>query len=202
MQDADVWSEKLLFNHLAYAAMRCSDQGFVTLNQLLSPVELGVQASVQQVAQYKEASLVQRGPARDAFVATVSQQLTDRLQDCCLFIKEGQTELGIKARTASLTYSPAEDTSEEATKPMRGSTPKPATPQSRMDGVRRSRRIAAARRMTVVAEDIPISNMEKGPTKELMLLARACANKEEATGKDKNLESKDGDDSEFKPQLY
>jgi hypothetical protein len=34
-------------------------------------------------------------------------------------------------------------------------------------------RIAAARSMTVVAEDIPISNMEKGQAKELMLLARA-----------------------------
>jgi hypothetical protein len=33
LQNADVWSEKLLFNHLAYAAMRCSDQGYVTLDQ-------------------------------------------------------------------------------------------------------------------------------------------------------------------------
>jgi hypothetical protein len=41
LQDADVWSEKQLFNHLAYAAMRCSDQGYVTLDQLLSPIELG-----------------------------------------------------------------------------------------------------------------------------------------------------------------
>jgi hypothetical protein len=55
-------------------------------------IELGIQANVQQVAQYKEASLVQRGPAWDAFVATVSQQLADRLQDCCQFIKGGQTK--------------------------------------------------------------------------------------------------------------
>jgi hypothetical protein len=202
LQDADVWSEKLLFNHLAYAAMRCSDQGYVTLDRLFSPIELGVQASVQQVAQYKEASLVQRGPARDAFVATVSQQLTDKLQDCCQFIKGGQIELGIKAPIASLINLPAEDTSEEANKPVRGSTPEPTTPESRMEGVRHSVRIAAARSMTVVAKDIPISNMEKGQAKELMLLARACANKEEAAGKDRNLDSKDGDDSEFKPQSY
>jgi hypothetical protein len=89
--DANVWSEKLLFDHLAYAAMRCNDQGYVTLDQLFSPIELGVQASVQQVAQYKEEALIQWGPARDAFVATVSQQLADRLQDCCKFIKGGQS---------------------------------------------------------------------------------------------------------------
>jgi hypothetical protein len=182
--------------------MRCSDQGYITLDQLFSPIELGVQASVQQVAQYKEASLVQRGPARNAFVATVSQQLADMLQDCCQFIKRGQIELGIKPPTASLINLPAENTFEEANKPVRGSTPKPATPESRMEGVRRSVRIAAARSMTVVADDIPISNMERGQAKKLMLLARACANKEEAAGKDKNLDSKDGDDSESKPQSY
>jgi hypothetical protein len=32
LQDADIWSDRMLFNHLAYAAMRCSDQGFVTLD--------------------------------------------------------------------------------------------------------------------------------------------------------------------------
>jgi predicted aspartyl protease len=110
--------------------------------------------------------------------------------------------LGIKAPTASLTNLPAEDTSEEANKPVRGSTPEPATPESRVEGVRRSRRIAAARSMTVVAEDIPISNMEQERARELMLLARACANEEEAAGKDKNLESKEGDDFESKPQSY
>jgi hypothetical protein len=110
--------------------------------------------------------------------------------------------LGIRAPTASLINLPAENTSEEANKPVRGSTLEPATPESRMEGVRRSVRIAAARSMTVFAEDIPISNMEKGQAKELMLLARACANEEEATGKDKNLDSKDGDDSESKPQSY
>jgi hypothetical protein len=80
LRDADLWSDRMLFNHLAYAAMRCSDQGFVTLDQLLSSIE--TRASVQQVAQYKEATLVQQGPARDAFVAVVSRQLADRLQDC------------------------------------------------------------------------------------------------------------------------
>jgi hypothetical protein len=45
--------EKLLFNHLAYAAMRCSDQGYISLDQLFLPIELGVQASVQQVASTK-----------------------------------------------------------------------------------------------------------------------------------------------------
>jgi hypothetical protein len=41
LQDADIWSDKMLFNHPAYAAMRCSGQGFITLDQLLSSTELG-----------------------------------------------------------------------------------------------------------------------------------------------------------------
>ena len=36
LRDANDWSGRLLFNHLAYAAMRCTDQGFITLDQLLS----------------------------------------------------------------------------------------------------------------------------------------------------------------------
>jgi hypothetical protein len=100
--------------------------------------------------------------------------------------------MGIKAQTASLINLSPEKTTEKANKPVRRSTPEPATPEFRMEGVRRSVRIAAARSMTVVAEDIPISNMEQRQAKELMLLARACANEEEAADKDKNLDSKDG----------
>jgi hypothetical protein len=33
--NADAWSERMLFNHLAFAAMRCSVQGFITVDQLL-----------------------------------------------------------------------------------------------------------------------------------------------------------------------
>jgi hypothetical protein len=55
LHDADIWSDKMLFDHLAYAAMRGSDQGFVTLDQLLSSTELGTSASMQQMTQYKEA---------------------------------------------------------------------------------------------------------------------------------------------------
>jgi hypothetical protein len=59
LRDADVLCERLLFNHLAYLAMRCSDQGSVTLNQLLeSSIETGIQASVQQVARYQDPALV------------------------------------------------------------------------------------------------------------------------------------------------
>jgi hypothetical protein len=48
LRDADLWSNIMLFNHLAYAAMRCSDQGFVTLDQLLFSVEITwTRASVQ-----------------------------------------------------------------------------------------------------------------------------------------------------------
>jgi hypothetical protein len=60
LHDADIWSDKMLFNHLAYAAMGCSDQGFVTLDHLLSPVEIGSPKSRQQMAHSKEATLVSR----------------------------------------------------------------------------------------------------------------------------------------------
>jgi hypothetical protein len=46
----------MLFNHLTYAAMRCTDQGFVTLNQLLGSNEIGTTESLQKMAQYKEAT--------------------------------------------------------------------------------------------------------------------------------------------------
>jgi hypothetical protein len=62
--------------------MRCTDQGFITLDQLLPSDRIGTRESLQQIAQHKEASLVQQGPARDAFVEAVSQQLADRLQNC------------------------------------------------------------------------------------------------------------------------
>jgi hypothetical protein len=83
LQGANSWSDQMLFNHLAYAAMRKSDQGFVTLDQLLSLIEIGMRISVQRVAQYNlEEALVQQEPTRDAFVATVRQQVADTLQDC------------------------------------------------------------------------------------------------------------------------
>jgi hypothetical protein len=57
---------------------------------------------------YKEATLVQQGPAQDAFVAVVSQQLADRLQDCCEFIKNEKVTLDNNKPTASLTNVSAE----------------------------------------------------------------------------------------------
>jgi hypothetical protein len=59
LRDANDWSGRLLFNHLAYAAMRCTDQGFIALGQLLSSDRIGTRESLQQIAQHKEASLVQ-----------------------------------------------------------------------------------------------------------------------------------------------
>jgi hypothetical protein len=44
--------------------------------------------------------------------------------------------------------------------------------------------------------------METGPARELMLLAKTCANGEEATRDDKDLESKEGEDSESKSQAH
>jgi hypothetical protein len=59
---------------------------------------------VQQVARYQDAALVQQ---RSAFVASVSQQLADRLQDCRRFMRGEEAELGIKAPAASLPNLPA-----------------------------------------------------------------------------------------------
>jgi hypothetical protein len=83
----------MLFNHLTYAAMRCTDQGFVTLDQLLGSNEKGTKESLQQIAQYKEATLVQQGPARDAFVEAVSRQMADRLQSCCQYVRDTEAKL-------------------------------------------------------------------------------------------------------------
>jgi hypothetical protein len=88
LRHANDWSGRLLFNHLAYAAMRCTDQGFITLGQLLSSYRIGTRESLQQITQHKEASLVQQGPARDAFVEAVSQQLADRLQNCRQYVRD------------------------------------------------------------------------------------------------------------------
>jgi predicted aspartyl protease len=185
--------------------MRYSDQGFIAVDQLLAPIALGTQADLQQVARYKEASLVQQGPARDAFVATVGQQLADRLQDCRQFVRGEKAELGIKSPTPPLTNLPADkryNMAEAGKETVRGSTLAPVTPDSRVDGVRRSRRIAAAKSMTVVAADTAISNMEQGPARELMLLAKACANKEEAADDDRHLDNEEGEDSESKSQSH
>jgi hypothetical protein len=86
LRDTNDWSGRLLFNHLAYAAMRCTDQGFITVDQLLSSDRIGTRESLQQIAQHKEASLVQQGPTRDAFVEAVSQQLADKLQSCRQYV--------------------------------------------------------------------------------------------------------------------
>jgi hypothetical protein len=102
LQDTDIWSERMLFNLLAYAAMRCTDQGFVTLDQLLFSVEIGTRESVQQMAQYKEATLVQQGPAREAFVGTASRRIADRLQIYRQFVRDEEAELGTERSVASI----------------------------------------------------------------------------------------------------
>jgi hypothetical protein len=201
LRDADLWSDRMLFNHLA--AMRCSDQGFVTLDQLLFSVEIRTRASVQHVAQYKEATLVQQGPARDAFVAILSQQLADRLQDCREFIKNEKAVLDNKEPTASLTNLSAEtvkQTHPAETKEV-NQAPTMTTPEPSAKGTRRSKRIAAARSMTVVAEDPTVSSMGAEKARKLMLLARACAAKMDVAEDDKNLEGKEGEGSTLDSQL-
>jgi hypothetical protein len=158
---------------------------------------------VQQVAQYKEATLVQQGPARDAFVAVVSQQLADRLQECRQFIKDEKIELDIKKPTAYLTNLYAETM--EQTFPAEAKevnqAPATTTPDTRAEGIRRSKRIAVARSLTVVAEDPSVSNMDTKKARELMLLARACAAHMDVAEDDKNFASKKGEGSTLDSQL-
>jgi hypothetical protein len=96
---------------MAYAAMRCTDQGFITLGQLLSSDRIGTRKSLQQIAQHKEASLVHQGPARDAFVeAVISSWLADRLQSWHQYVRDTELKLGTDGAVApitSLTYLPA-----------------------------------------------------------------------------------------------
>jgi hypothetical protein len=203
LQDAGVWSDRMLFNHLAYAAMRCSDQGFVTLDQSLSSTELGTLTSMQQMAEYKEAALIQKGPARDAFVAAVNQRLVDRLQDCRQFMRGEKAEVKFEAPTAPLTTISAA-TPEKAT-PVKKQTvvatlASPAS-NSKVEGIRRSKRIAAARSMTIVAEDPTITNIGADETQELRLLARTCANETEGARNDINLGRQKGEDSTLDSQL-
>jgi hypothetical protein len=163
LHDADVWSYRMLFNHLAYAPMRCSDQGFVPLDQLLSSTELGTMTSMQQMAQYKEAALVQKGPAQDAFVAAVLQRLVDKLQDCRQFIRGEKAEVKFEAPTAPLTSTSA-DTLEKATPAKKQTvvaTPAPPASNNKVEGIRHSKHIAAARNLTVVAENPTITGADK-----------------------------------------
>jgi hypothetical protein len=177
LRDANDWSGRLLFNHLAYAAMRCTDQGFITLGQLLSSDRIGTRESLQQIAQHKEASLVQQGPARDAFVEAVSQQLADRLQSCRQYVRDTEVKLGTEGAVAPitpLTSLPAVITENDP--PAVKRQKKAVKNNIPMDGVIRSARIAAARSMAVADLDSTANNKEPAEqTRKLMLLAQACA---------------------------
>jgi hypothetical protein len=72
---------------------------------------------------------------------------------------------------------------------------------SKVEGIRRSKRIAAARSMTLVAEDPTITNIGADETQELRLLARTCANEKEGARDDINLGRQEGEDSTLNSQL-
>jgi hypothetical protein len=155
------------------------------------------------MAQYKEAALVQKESARDAFVAAVSQRLVDRLQDCRQFIRGEKAEVKFEAPTAPPTTIYA-DTLEKATlakKQTVVATPAPSASNNKVEGIRRSKRIAVARSLTVVAEDPTIINVGADETQELKLLARTCANTTEEAHDDINLGRQEGADSTLDPQL-
>jgi hypothetical protein len=201
LRDANDWSGRLLFNHLAYAAMRCTDQGFITLSQLLFSDRLGTRESLQQISQHKEASLVQQGPARDAFDEAVSQQLADRLQSCRQYVRDTEVKLGTDGAVApiapltSLTAVIMENDPpavKRQQKAVKNNIP--------VDGVRRSARIAAARSMAVGDLDSTANNKEPAEqTRMLMLLAQACAIGDVAKG-NKDFEEKPGQEPKLRRQ--
>jgi hypothetical protein len=161
VRDANDWSRRLLFNHLAYAANRCTNQGFITLGQLLSTDKIGTRESLQQIAQHKEASLVQQGPARDAFVEAVSQQLADKLESCRQYIRDTEVKLGTDGAVAPIT--PLTSLSAVVTEndpPAAKREKKAVRNNIPVDGVRRSARIAAARSMAVADLDSTANNKE------------------------------------------
>jgi hypothetical protein len=71
-------------------------------NQLLPSIEIGTQESVQQMAQYEEATLVRQGPARNALVGTMSQRMADKIQSCRQFIRGEQANLGTQRPVAPI----------------------------------------------------------------------------------------------------
>jgi hypothetical protein len=151
--------------------MRCTDQGFITLGQLLSSDRIGTR-SLQQIAQHKEASLVQQGPARDALVEAVSQQLADRLQNCRQYVRDTEVKLGTEGAVAPitpLTSLPAVITENDPPATKRQKAVKNNIP---VDGFGRLARITAARSMAVADLDSTANNKEPvEQTRKLMLLA-------------------------------
>jgi hypothetical protein len=202
LHDANEWSGKMLFNHLTYAAMRCIDQGFVTSDQLLGSIEIETRESLQKIAQYKEATLVQQGPERDAFVEAISRQMTDRLQRCRQYVRDLEAKLStteIVTSTAPLTLLPAAIMENDLPAGKRQKKANKANKnQNPTIGVRRSARIAAARSMTFAAMDsIANDNEPAEHARKLMLLAQACATHIDVAGDDEDFEGKQGE----KPKL-
>jgi hypothetical protein len=108
-----------------------------------------------------------------------------------------------EAPTATLTIISAE-TPEKATPTEKQTVVATSTPPAsniKMEGIRRSKRIAAARSLTVVAEDPIVTNNGADETQELRLLARACASDQEEARDDINLGRQEGEDSTLDSQL-
>jgi hypothetical protein len=80
-------------------------------------------------------------------------------------------------------------------------TPAPPTSNIKVEGIRRSKRIATARSLTVVAEDPTITNIGADETQELRILTRTCADKKERARDDINLGRQEGEDSTLDSQL-
>jgi hypothetical protein len=75
----------------------------------------------------------------------------------------------------------------------------PPAPNNKVEGIWRSKRIAAARSLTVVAEDPITTGADETP--KLRLLARTCANETEGARDDISLRRQEGEDSTLDSQL-
>jgi hypothetical protein len=80
-------------------------------------------------------------------------------------------------------------------------TSAPPTPNTKMEGTRRSKRIAAARSLTIVAEDPTVTHVGADETHELRLLAHVCASNPKEARDDIDLGLKEGEDSTLDSQL-
>jgi hypothetical protein len=80
-------------------------------------------------------------------------------------------------------------------------TPAPPASNNKVEGIRRSKRIAAARSLTIVAEDPTITNVGADETQKLRLLAKTCANTTEGAHDNIKLGRQEGEDSTLNSQL-
>jgi hypothetical protein len=131
----------------------------------------------------------------------VSQQLADRLQSCCQYVRYTEVKLGTEGAVAPITpLTPFSAVITENDPPAVKRQKKAVKVNIPVDGVRRSARIAAARSMAVADQDSTANNKKPAEhTRKLMLLLQACATENVAEG-DKDFEGEQGKEPKLRRQ--